>query len=94
MFTRSKNGSKQGQMQDLERENRPALPTPPWVSAIQQEIRAIGDVVRLREALAVSHRDIERFRVERDRLIKDLVREREKVRDLEEVIRKQMRITT
>lgn len=93
MFSRSKQGTKQGQMQDLERENdtRPILPSPVWVESLRQEIRAMGDIMRLREALAVSHRDIERFRIERDRLLRNLSAERDKVRDLEAVIQNRLR---
>jgi hypothetical protein len=92
LFTRSDKGTKQGQMQDLERENsKPALPTPAWVREIIQEIRALGDIMRLREALAVAHRDVERFRVERDKLIRTIQSERTKVLELEEVITRQMK---
>jgi hypothetical protein len=76
-------------MQDLD---RPSLPTPMWVEELRQEIRAMGDLMRLREALAVANRDIERFRLERDRLLKTVKAERDKVRDLEQVITNQMRL--
>lgn len=89
MFIRSRLGSTQGQMQDLD---RPSLPTPMWVEELRQEIRAMGDLMRLREALAVANRDIERFRLERDRLLKTVKAERDKVRDLEQVITNQMRL--
>lgn len=93
MFTRSDKGSKKGQIEDLERVNdtRPMLPPPLWVESLRQEIRSMGDIIRLREALAVSHRDIERFRIERDRLLRTLVAEKDKVRELEIVIQNQMR---
>ena len=93
MFTRSDKGSKKGQIEDLERVNdtRPMLPVPLWVESLRQEIRSMGDIIRLREALAVSHRDIERFRIERDRLLRTLVAEKDKVRELEIVIQNQMR---
>jgi len=89
MFTRSRLGSTQGQMQDLE---RPSLPPPVWVEELRQEIRAMGDLMRLREALAVANRDIERFRLERDRLLKTLKAEQDKVTDLEQVIVNHMRL--
>ena len=91
MFSRSGNGSKQGQMKDLEREPAPPLPQPAWVESLRQEIRAMGDIMRLREALAVSHRDIERFRIERDHLLRDLVASKAKIQELEQVIQNQMR---
>jgi len=47
--------------------------------------------MRLREALAVAHRDIERFRIERDRLLRTLQQERDKVIGLEDVIKNLMR---
>lgn len=91
MFTfGGKNGSVQGQMQDLRREEVPALPTPVWVETLRQEMRAMGDIMRLREALAVAHRDIERFRIERDKILKMLSEERDKSRDLESVIHRMM----
>lgn len=88
MFTRSDKGSKQGQMADLE---HPVLPAPVWVEELRQEIRAMGDIMRLREALAVAHRDVERFRMERDKLIRSLQAERAKIIELEQVITHQMR---
>ena len=92
MWTRSDKGSKQGQMQDLEREAaRPVLPTPVWVEELKQEIRAMGDIVRLREALAVAHRDIERLRIDRDKLIRSLQAERTKIIELEDVITRQLK---
>jgi hypothetical protein len=92
IFTRSDKGTKQGQMQDLERENaKPVLPSPIWVEELKQEIRALGDIIRLREALSVAHRDIERFRIERDKLIRTIQSERAKVRELEEVITRRMK---
>jgi len=92
MFTLSGKGSKQGQIQDLEREmTAPVLPPPVWVEELKQEIRAMGDLMRLREALAVAHRDIERFRIERDRLLRTLQQERDKVIGLEDVIKNLMR---
>jgi len=51
----------------------------------------MGDLMRLREALAVANRDIERFRLERDRLLKTLKAEQDKVTDLEQVIVNHMR---
>ena len=93
MFTLSGKGSKQGQMQDLEQEMavKPVLPPPVWVEELRQEMRAMGDIMRLREALAVAHRDIERFRIERDRLLRTLQQERDKVLGLEDVIKNLMR---
>ena len=91
MFSRSDKGSKQGQMTDLDREDRPVLPPPVWVEELRQEIRAMGDLMRLREALAVAHRDIERFRIERDRLLRSLQAERTKVMELEQVITNKLR---
>ena len=88
MFNRSDKGSKQGQMTDLE---RPTLPPPVWVEELKQEIRAMGDIIRLREALAVAHRDIERFRIERDKLIRSLQAERAKILELEQVITDKLR---
>jgi hypothetical protein len=92
MWTRSDKGLKQGQMADLDRGiDRPILPTPVWVEELRQEIRAMGDIMRLREALAVAHRDVERFRMERDKLIRSLQAERAKIIELEQVITHQMR---
>jgi len=92
MFTRSGKGSKQGQMADLDRDiDHPILPAPVWVEELRQEIRTMGDIMRLREALAVAHRDIERFRIERDRLLRTLQQERDKVIGLEDVIKNLMR---
>ena len=91
MFSRSDRGSKQGQMQDLAREDKPVLPPPVWVESLRQEIRAMGDIMRLREALAVSHRDIERFRIERDRLLRDLIASKNRIQELEQVIQNLMR---
>jgi len=94
MFTLSGKGNKQGQIKDLERDNddtRPMLPAPLWVESLRQEIRAMGDIMRLREALAVSHRDIERFRLERDKLLRELAAHKDKVRDLEGVIQSHLR---
>lgn len=92
IFTRSDKGTKQGQMQDLEREaSKPMLARPVWVEDLKQEIRAMGDVVRLREALAVAHRDVERFRIERDKLIRTVQAERSKVLELEEVIARHLK---
>jgi len=51
----------------------------------------MGDIMRLREALAVAHRDVERFRMERDKLIRSLQAERAKIIELEQVITHQMR---
>ena len=91
MFSRSDRGSKQGQMQDLAREDKPFLPPPVWVESLRQEIRAMGDIMRLREALAVSHRDIERFRIERDRLLRDLIASKNRIQELEQVVQNLMR---
>ncbi len=91
MFTRSDKGSKQGQIADLD---NPVLPAPVWVEEIRQEMRALGDLMRLREALAVANRDIERYRIERDKLIRTIQAERSKVMELEVVIADMMRRKT
>lgn len=86
-FFLSGKGSKQGQMQDLDRDiDRPVLPAPVWVEELRQEIRAMGDLMRLREALAVANRDVERMRIQRDRLIQQMGAEQNKVRELEQVL--------
>jgi hypothetical protein len=91
LFTRSTQGAKQGQMQDLIKSEDPILAQPAWVEEIKQEIRAMGDLMRLREALAVAYRDIERLRMDRDKLIRYLKQEKDKVVELEEVVKRQMR---
>jgi len=92
MWTRNGKGSKQGQMADLDRGiDRPILPAPVWVEELRQEIRAMGDIIRLREALAVAHRDLERMRLQRDRMIKQLGEEHAKVHELEQVVTNLMR---
>jgi len=92
MFTRSGKGSKQGQMADLDRGiDRPILPPPVWVEELKQEMRAMGDIMRLREALAVAHRDLERMRIQRDRMIKQLSEEHAKVVELEQIVTNMLR---
>lgn len=95
-FFLSGKGSKQGQVTDLDRGidrgiDPPILPAPVWVEELRQEIRAMGDLMRLREALAVANRDVERLRIQRDRLIQHINIEQNKVRDLEQVLTNIMR---
>ena len=79
-------------MQDLDRGiDPPILPAPVWVEELRQEIRAMGDLMRLREALAVANRDVERMRIQRDRLIQQMGAEQNKVRELEQVLTKIMK---
>ena len=86
-FFLSGKGSKQGQVTDLDRGiDPPILPAPVWVEELRQEIRAMGDLMRLREALAVANRDVERMRIQRDRLIQQIGAEQNKVRELEQVL--------
>jgi len=95
MFTRSKQGSILGQRQELDRDNAAAaLPVPLWAADLRSEIRALGDIMRLREALAVAHRDVERLRIDRDRLIRNLTDERARVRTLEDTVQRMLRAKT
>ena len=80
-------GSRQGKLHDLENPTN----IPEWVDALKQEIRALGDLIRLREALAVTNRDIERFRTERDWLLKLLKQEQDQVKQLESIIQRTLR---
>jgi hypothetical protein len=71
--------------------DHPVLPAPVWVEELRQEIRAMGDIIRLREALAVAHRDLERMRLQRDRMIQQLGATQNKLRELEQVVTNLMR---
>jgi hypothetical protein len=51
----------------------------------------MGDLMRLREALAVANRDVERMRIQRDRLIQQMGAEQNKVRELEQVLTRIMK---
>ena len=83
-------GSIQGQKQDLER-GEPTLPRPPWVADLVAEIRGMGDMMRLREALAVANRDVERLRIDRDRLIRRLHEAETKTAEVEGALVRMMK---